>query len=368
LPIAAALLLRRRGRQLADLLKGSWRQPAPPLVDELPTDELERLWPLAAGSGAIGLLWRRLEAERTRPEQGALLERIQHGYFQQRLDARRYEQSAQVIITALQAAGIRPLLIKGWSVARHYPEPGLRPYTDIDLVVAPGEHRAAVDVLVRAEVPLSVDLHHRVPHALGRDLDAMAHRRQRVTLGRVQVDVLGPEDHLRLLCLHLLVHGAERTIWLCDLALLLDLQRATLDWDYLLAGDARASDAVLCALALAHRILGVSLDGTPAAERAARLPAWLSDCVLEHWGRGYQPHGQLGMIPRSPRALWRAARERWPNPIAATASLGAPYNGFPRAPIQLADYLWRSVGLLRRLTAKRGSSRSLQRSAYCRGG
>jgi hypothetical protein len=101
-------------------------------------------------------------------------------------------------------------------------------------------------------------------------------------------------------------------------------------------------------VALAHRLLDVSLDGTPGAARASRLPDWLVDCVLDEWGRGYRPHGQIGSLPLGARALVQAARERWPNPIAATASLRAPYDGFPRLPLQLADYFKRAGSLLRR--------------------
>jgi hypothetical protein len=345
-PLAA----RTTGLLVARVLAGSWRSPAPPIPEELTVDDLSRVWPLLAASGSIGLLWRRLQSS-ARPELGDVAAQVEPCYFQQLLDSRRHEQALEKIFVELHAAGIRPLLIKGWSVARHHSAAGLRPYTDIDLVVRPEERSRAGAVLERlGPLPLSVDLHGRVPHAGGRDPGELERRVERARLGGVDVDVLGAEDQLRLLCLHLLIHGAERTIWLVDLALLVEKQRASLDWDYLLAGDARDADAVLCALALAGRLLDVPLDGTPAAGRASRLPPWLVDCVVDAWGRGYQPHGQLGGIPRGARALLQAARERWPNPIAATASLRAPYDDFPRLPLQLADYVKRAASLLRRIT------------------
>src|SRR5690348_11322211 len=37
--------------------------------------------------------------------------------------------------TALRALQIEPILLKGWSVARHYPDPATRHLGDIDLMV-----------------------------------------------------------------------------------------------------------------------------------------------------------------------------------------------------------------------------------------
>jgi hypothetical protein len=344
--LAGAPRARRTGARIARVLTGSWLSTPPPLPTEITDDELTRLWPLIAGSGAIGLLWRRLQSGARPPLPG-----IEELYFHQLLESRRQEQETIRVVTALKSAGIRPLLIKGWSVARQYPQPGLRPYTDVDLVVRPNERAQTVAVLERlSPLIVSFDLHEGVFHGRSRAPDTLLRRLQPAALGSVEVDLLGPEDELRLLCLHLLDHGAERMIWLCDLALLLERGRTQLDWDYLLAGDPKDSDAVLCALAIASRVLGVSLEGTPAAPRAQRLPGWAVDCVFESWGNGYRPHGQLGGLPRSPRALLQAARERWPNPIAATAWMRAPYNDFPRAPIQLAEYLRRAVSLVRRIS------------------
>lgn len=54
------------------------------------------------------------------------------------------------VVTALSAAGIRSVLLKGPVTARWlYPDdPGSRPYLDVDLLVAPDEHGAAEEVLV----------------------------------------------------------------------------------------------------------------------------------------------------------------------------------------------------------------------------
>jgi hypothetical protein len=343
------LQLNQLGLEIVRVLAGAWREPAGPEDSrgEIGHHDLRLIWPLLARSGAIGLLWHRLKSGVRATD---AVDSIKHCYFQQLLDSRRHEQALEQVLALMHASGIRPLLVKGWAIARHYPAPGLRPYTDIDLSVPEEQLEAAARVLERiGELALVVDLHRGFPRARGRDPAEITRRQERVPLGRVEVDVLGLEDHLRHLCLHLLEHGAWRIIWLCDVALLLDTKKDEIDWGWLLAGDPRDTDAVLCAIGLAHHVLGVSLEGTPAAERASRIPRWMVNAVLESWGRGEGPHPQLWSLPRNPRELWNAARERWPNPIAATASLGAPYNDFPRFPIQVADYVLRTVKLMRRL-------------------
>jgi len=343
---------RQVGHKIAQLLTRSWRESVVPLppASELTAEELGVIWPLVVRSGAIGLLWRRTRAER--PDCADSIEAIKQCYRQQVLDSRRYEQAAERVIGALQAAGIQPLLFKGWAIARHYPGPGLRSYTDIDIAVSAQEHHRAQSVIGQlSKLPINIDLHVGVPHSKGRDPAAIERRRRRAALGSVEVDVLGPEDHLRLLCLHMLIHGAWRTIWLCDIALVLEQSEQGFDWDYLLSGDRRDNAAVLRAIGLAHHLLGASLPQP--VEHAKPLPRWLLDGVLEQWGRGYRPHPMMVELPKTPLALFRAARERWPNPIAATASLHAPYNDLPRLPFQITDYVLRTVKLLRKVSARR---------------
>src|SRR5262249_11103226 len=117
-------------------------------------------------------------------------------------------------------------------------------------------------------------------------LEALYERSQLVALGEVNVHVLGPEDHLRLLCLHMLGHGAHRPLWLCDVAIVLESRPPDFDWELCLSGDRRRSDWVACALGLAHHLLGAEIAGTPVEERARRLPRWLIPTVLRQWEVG----------------------------------------------------------------------------------
>jgi hypothetical protein len=68
----------------------------------------------------------------------------------------------------------------------------------------------AVAALSAATLPCAVDLHVAVPDLPDRPWDEVFRRSRLAALGEVAVRVLGPEDQLRLLCLHLARHGIAR--------------------------------------------------------------------------------------------------------------------------------------------------------------
>jgi hypothetical protein len=160
------------------------------------------------------------------------------------------------------------------------------------------------------------------------------------------VRILGTEDHLRYMCVHMLQHGAYRGLWLCDVAVVLESLPKDFDWAYLLQGDRRCSDWVASTVGLAHQLLGVRLDGIPPAERTRPLPRWLLPSVLRQWsiGEHYMDSvPSMGYALRHPTHLLKALRLRWPNPIQATVRVGGPFNELPRLPFQLAECVSRTT-------------------------
>jgi hypothetical protein len=157
-----------------------------------------------------------------------------------------------------------------------------------------------------------------------------------------RVRVLGPELQLHVLAHHFMRHACLRPLWLCDVALALESRAPGFDWELALGADRRRRGWVVTALGLAHALLGARIDDTPVPDAAARLPGWLIPAVLDRWEKGERPppavfsdldsHGVLGMLTH-----------RWPEPIGATIYLGAPFNAFPRLPLQVASYLRRVV-------------------------
>jgi hypothetical protein len=246
--------------------------------------------------------------------------------------------------------------MKGWSVARLYPEPGLRHYSDLDLCVAPREYRSARKAL-RALGPLGsyVDLH----SSLGRNdklrWEELYARSELVELDGLPVRVLGAEDHLRLLCLHWLRHGAWGPLGLCDIAAALAARPATFDWQRSLGSDKKRADWMVCALGLAHHLLRAEIDETPVANRARNLPGWLLPAVLEQWQTCVNPNyrdlalAEIQPFFGAPKRLYAHLASRWRHPIRATIEVRGSFNNWPRGPYQFAALLLRSSELPRQI-------------------
>ncbi len=72
---------------------------------------------------------------------------FQQAYRLHTLQAAIHEREIKKLFTLLRQADIEPILIKGWAVAQLYPEKGLRPHDDIDLIVRPDQYQAAKSAL-----------------------------------------------------------------------------------------------------------------------------------------------------------------------------------------------------------------------------
>jgi hypothetical protein len=243
---------------------------------------------------------------------------------------------------------VEPLLGKGWAAARHYAHPALRPYGDLDLFVAPADHARALLALKQLSPPLPVDLHAGFVEIDDRGAAALFARARTVVVQDVEVRLFAAEDHLRLLVLHLLRHGAARPLWLCDVGALLEAGPAP-DWDLVLRGPDRLARAVAGVVALAVRLLGARLE-VPEALRESGFdspPRWLDDAILEQWGRGSGFRDALADQLLEPRRLLRSLLGRWPNPLEATAGMGAPFDDSPRWPYQAAFAAARALRFVR---------------------
>lgn len=347
-----------RGRQIAAALAGAWRAEPPPL--NLSAEAVARLAPRLLEKGEAGLVYRRLRQSAPQASAPALLQEYRLQTLRAALHTRGIEETA----ARLTRAGVQPLLLKGWAVARLYPEPGLRPFCDIDWLVPPDQFavaRAALDA-DGANLPSDpethshsvacgphlVDLHYRIPDLDGRSLEELYDRSRLVPLGATTVRVLGPEDQLRLSAVHFLRHGGWRPLWLCDLALMLEQAGTDFDWDHCLRGSPRQRDWLLCVFHLCQQLLGARLDRVPAGHRVCRPPSWLRRTVLKHWGRPYRGPCERPMTSYvlSPAGLWQALRVRWADPIAVTVRWGLAMNGMPRLPFAIGDYLARAAKML----------------------
>lgn len=329
-----------RGRLVARFLSGSWNGSSL----SLSADELEQISSLITTCGAGGLGWNILRGSTLRDSQVGELFQAQYRF--QSLQSALHEHRLKKVIPLLREAGVEPLLVKGWAIARLYPEPGMRPYIDLDLCVSPEHSKRAHEVLKSGECnDCPVDLHVGFGKFYDRRTEEIFARSLLVRLDDLDVRVLAPEDDLRFLCLHLLRHGAQQPLWLCDVAVLLETHRNDLDWDRCLTGSRREADWVACALGMAHQLLGVDLVDSPVAHRADRLPDWLIQTVLEEWGTPLKELPQLVVYLCDPSRWVRDFRSEfarhWPNAIEATMTVEGPFNRIPRLPFQIGHILTR---------------------------
>ena len=150
-----AIVRKEIGSLATVALAGAWRPAPPPLP--LSAGELAQVTPLLLKTGAGALGWWRVRSSELRDSPAA--EQRHQAYRLHTILAAHHEGQLKQVVHVLRSAGVEPLLAKGWAVGRPYPEPGLRPYGDIDLCVQPEQYPAAMAALTQPGVAgLPVDL------------------------------------------------------------------------------------------------------------------------------------------------------------------------------------------------------------------
>jgi hypothetical protein len=332
---------------VARVLAGAWRKIPPAL--EISPAEIETVTPLLLQTGAAALGWRRVQFSNVRNSSAAI--QLKEAYRYHSLQAAIRENQIQEVVELLASRGVEPVLVKGWAMARHYVEPGLRPYGDIDLCVGSDQYLMARTLLAAEGRRYRVDLHRAFTKFGNEPWHELYSRSRPSRIERVSVRILAAEDHLRLLCFHFLREGAWRPLWLCDIAVALEARSADFDWDLCLGPNARSREWVACTIGLARCLLQANVDGVPLAACTERMPSWLLPSVLKEWDvrSVYQRHrSPMASAWRRPIRFFRRLRYHWPSPIEATIHLNGRFNEAPRLPFQLGacalrstNYLWR---------------------------
>jgi hypothetical protein len=335
------------GILIATALKKAW-QPSTSTL-ELTEDQLSETLPFILISGAGALFWWHISGSILSRSKSA--EALKQAYLLHTLQAAVHEQEIKRGIEFLRSRNVEPILGKGCAIARLYPEPGLRPFGDFDLYVNPDKFDDLIGAIKSPEASdLPLDPHRGCTELDDRRFEELYERSRLISYGGVEVRILGPEDHLRLLCLHTLRHGAWRPIWLCDIAIAYESSMHEFDWGYLLSGDTRRTDWVVCTLGLAHQLLDLRVDAPRIASRVRSLPYWLVPETLKQWGTPIVPQGlriPMKHFLKHPKGVISALLERWPNGIEATVDLRGTFNNMPRLPFQLADCASRVIRFFR---------------------
>ncbi len=340
-----------KGSAVATVLAGAWRDKPPRL--EATTAGLAAIVPRLVESGTAALGWWRIHQAGGEQAFSGLAQ-LRATYLRYAVHAAEHESEIVDVFNALRSSGVEPILLKGWAIGRSYPEIGLRPSGDIDLCISPDQYAKAKAVLrTRPPSVYSVDLDHDITTRFSAlTFEELYLRSQLVNLDGAEIRVPGAEDHLRILCLHMLKDGAWRPLWLCDVAAALESRPQRFDWNRCLGNNETQADWVLCSLALAGRLLGAETRATPAHGRLKTLPDWLVRSVLKRWNAPAPPNLPL-FVEQVGQHWWkidtlRAIRQRWPNPIQATVDAGGSFTTRSRFPFQVRDCISRTVRLCRR--------------------
>jgi hypothetical protein len=305
----------RRGRDLARLLHRFWAEQPP--AAEAPCVRLSTLAQLQ-GVGAIAY----------RRTAGTAEGGLRDAYLMHRLRSRALELRLGRVVDALARQRIAFVVWKGWSLARLYPERCLRPYGDIDILVRAADLPAAERAVAACTEPMSVDLadHFAFAPLRAEHVEPLLARAVLRPHGDRLVPCLSPEDELRLTCLHALKHGLERPLWLCDVALLLELGPQLLEPQRVLSSTLEGA-YIGCVMQLARDVLGARVPACLRLSRA-RAPAWMERALLAHWGRPrLTQNSRARRFMRSPRAWRRVLLDRVPNPITAKITAHQPPDG-----------------------------------------
>jgi hypothetical protein len=250
------------------------------------------------------------------------------------------------ILTALQATGIRAIVLKGAALSHIiYPEPALRPMSDLDLLVSPSDAQGAQATLGRlgfraalpasqaflhrhltiatAEVqglPVQVEIHHRLLSDYFDSLlgfvgnrwsigmrpwnrqnsaaGALLERAQPFALGDFTAFSLGHHDMLTHLCQHLRSHVNVwdfcRLIWVADVVGYAERFAAEIDW----ADLGRHAPEIVRLLSLLHHATPLSEELLNRASiRVGKRPPGLG-VDFQGW-------------PRLQPAAWKSKGMRW---------------------------------------------------------
>jgi hypothetical protein len=337
-----------KGRLVAAALSGSWRSSGFPAL-EFSTSELDEVTPLLYGSGTAALGWWRLRA--TDLGETASGNVLHQAYRLQALQSAIHEQKIEKLFRLLRQASIKAIVAKGWSAAQLYPDSALRPYGDIDLLVHPSDFASAEEVVSSPDAKdCWVDLHKTFAEINERTVDQLFSRSVVVTLNGEAVRVLSAEDHLALLSVHMLKHGAWRPLWLCDIGAAIESLSPDFAWDVCLGRSERRAGWIMSAIGLAHKLLKADIRSVPIASATQTVPAWLEQSVLKQWSTPFainQPPmshtAPMASYVKNPGGLIQALKERWPNPILATVSVNGEFNDMPRLPYQIGNCVMRAA-------------------------
>lgn len=220
-------------------------------------------------------------------------QQVRHAYLRTAVASALMYRTIDGVLSRLRRAGIDCLVVKGPAVAyTAYPDPLLRSFSDLDIVVRERDWAVIHQLLLREGFEPERDLPQPPPKLIpqllpyefkywhperrllvevhyddllnaglaSRDIEGFWQRARMIDIGDLSIKVLSLEDQLIHLCAHVHYHGYTRLIWLSDIALIIRDHAADLDWDCII-GTVRTEEAqipVYYTLQFLERLLGIA--------------------------------------------------------------------------------------------------------------
>ena len=259
------------------------------------------------------------------------------------LRARIAEENIKSAFRRFRENGIEPVLIKGWAVAREYPEKYQRFFSDIDLSVAPDSYEKSRHMISsEAWGNLNIDLHCGLRHLDTLEWDELFANSRVENIDDVPVRILCNEDHLRVLCVHWLTDGGAYKEKLLDIHYLLQNNVGRFDWEKCFSSiDENRRDWIIKTIAVVHRFYPLDVSKMPFADTLEFIPKWFTKALEKEWASDtkLQP---IHVFLENREEFWKQLKKRLPpNAIQATIEMEGKFDETPRIFYQLGSMFLR---------------------------
>ena len=237
--------------------------------------------------------------------------------------------------------GLEPLIIKGWALARHYPQAEPRPASDIDLAFAPEDFPAAIELKNSNELrSVNLDCHCGLRSLDPTPWETIFARSRLVPLADEMIRVPADEDLFRISATHWLTDSGGRRDRLRDFKYLLE---ATNNFDWLLAlesaGNVRKT-WFYAVLAAARDFENLDAEFLPNELKTYELPKWFRLALEREWRRRPIIRGKLFAAWRYPsRFLELLSHQITESTIGQCIFLEEPIGNLPPRLIRLRVFV-----------------------------